>query len=691
MARRDFGVAIGLPEPFTSELQEWRERLGDPNAAGHPAARHPAAADRAARAGARRGRGAPAPVAAGERAFEHAPARLGDLPPGVAGGLRAAGQGARRLRAGRAAGPLGSAAARAEVPVPPARHGGPRPRRAGARPGLRRAWRATRRRFTVWGFTLFEQDRARRLAAAARLPVRRRAGCRARSSRRPRERGAARAERRRVGAAPWRPRRRSWRTLREKRPALDHLIRAFGRYTGRRRRPAGRRGHVLRLPVVLPDPRAGDVGAVVRARRRRRRHGRRAGRRLRPGTGRAARAARRSSAATARPGSPACVGLLGLLYSGLGWVDALREAVRAIWHHNVQEGNFLVKKLKDVVILLGLGATLLVSIGVSAASGAFSGLALELVGLGESVVGDRRDLRARRRRWVCSPAPRSSCSCSGGCRRCSRRSAGSSRARCWPRCCSRCSSGSAPSTSSAPPRTRSTAASPSSSACWSGSTSSRRMLLICAAWTVTAPYDSDIEPSGTANAAAGARRPGIPIEFADNDPDDPPTLQEDGAPSPLAAAVQGQTPSQDVPEGRGSAGEPADRGGRGSRRSRRDDRPGDARRPRAAARPRSCAPRRPHRPRDAARSPAGPRWPCARPRSSPPARWAWASWPCSSTCCGRCATSSGAARRDVLRRRVRGRCAGRPAWRCRDVLRRPRGVAAAQDVRGSGSGGRPCG
>ncbi len=36
MARRDFGVAIGLPEPYTSELQGWRERLGDPNASGIP-------------------------------------------------------------------------------------------------------------------------------------------------------------------------------------------------------------------------------------------------------------------------------------------------------------------------------------------------------------------------------------------------------------------------------------------------------------------------------------------------------------------------------------------------------------------------------------------------------------------------------------------------------------------------------
>jgi 2'-5' RNA ligase len=30
--RRDIGIALGLPEPIATELQAWRERLGDPSA-----------------------------------------------------------------------------------------------------------------------------------------------------------------------------------------------------------------------------------------------------------------------------------------------------------------------------------------------------------------------------------------------------------------------------------------------------------------------------------------------------------------------------------------------------------------------------------------------------------------------------------------------------------------------------------
>ena len=33
------------------------------------------------------------------------------------------------------------------------------------------------------------------------------------------------------------------------------------------------------------------------------------------------------------------IGLIGLLISGLGWVNSLREAMRTIWHQNINAGN----------------------------------------------------------------------------------------------------------------------------------------------------------------------------------------------------------------------------------------------------------------------------------------------------------------------------------------------------------------
>ena len=336
--------------------------------------------------------------------------------------------------------------------------------------------------------------------------------------------------------------------LREKRPALDHLIRAFGRYQA----DAGDRqaaavtffGFLSFFPILAlatsvlsyalgPDA-VDTVVEQVDA--------------YAPGLAEQLEL-REILSADRAAGVAGLVGLLGLLYSGLGWVDALRQAVRAVWHHNITEGNFLVKKLKDVVILLGLGATLLVSIGISAASGAFSGAALEAVGLDESpvatvvtyVLGVALGLLTStaiflflfwRLPKVQSPFRRvfKGALLAGVLFELLKRVGALYIER--------------------------TTENPIYGAfavivgllVWINIVS--RMLLVVAAWTVTAPYDSDVEPSGTANPEA-AKKAGIPTEFADQDPDDPPTLQEDGAPSPLAAAVQGQTPPQHVQEGRG--------------------------------------------------------------------------------------------------------------------------------------------
>lgn len=57
------------------------------------------------------------------------------------------------------------------------------------------------------------------------------------------------------------------------------------------------------------------------------------------------------------------LGLLLLLWGGLGWVGALRGSLRVIWFDRDDEGdNFAVAKAKDAVTLVALGLTLLVSV-----------------------------------------------------------------------------------------------------------------------------------------------------------------------------------------------------------------------------------------------------------------------------------------------------------------------------------------
>ncbi len=347
--------------------------------------------------------------------------------------------------------------------------------------------------------------------------------------------------------------------LREKRPALDHLIRAFGRYLA----DAGDRqaasvtffGFLSFFPILalatsvlsyaLGDEAVDTVVDQVNA--------------YAPGLAEQLQL-RQILGDNAAAGATGLVGLAGLLYSGLGWVDALREAIRAIWHHNVKEGNFLVKKAKDVVILVGLGGTLLLSIGITSLTGAFSGFALEQVGLAKSpvatvvtyVLGLALGLLSStaiflflfwRLPKVQSPFRRVV--------------KGAVLAAVLFEVLKRVGALYIERTTENP--LYGSFAVVVGLLVWINIVS--RMLLICAAWTVTAPYDSDIEPSGTANPEA-AKKAGIPTEFADEDPNDVPTLQEDGAPSPLAAAVQGQTPSQDVAEGRGTDGGSPAQGGR---------------------------------------------------------------------------------------------------------------------------------
>ncbi len=80
------------------------------------------------------------------------------------------------------------------------------------------------------------------------------------------------------------------------------------------------------------------------------------------------------------------VGLLGLLYAGLGWLDALRDGLRRVFGTLDEPLPFLKKKLVDLVVLLLLGAALLASLVVSSLATSATEYVLDLVGLQDSVV-----------------------------------------------------------------------------------------------------------------------------------------------------------------------------------------------------------------------------------------------------------------------------------------------------------------
>jgi membrane protein len=80
-------------------------------------------------------------------------------------------------------------------------------------------------------------------------------------------------------------------------------------------------------------------------------------------------------------GSAGLVGLVGLAFSGLGWIDALREALRAVWHQPKPQMNIVKRKLVDILVLAGLGVTVFVSLAVGVVGAGITEWVLGLVGL----------------------------------------------------------------------------------------------------------------------------------------------------------------------------------------------------------------------------------------------------------------------------------------------------------------------
>ncbi|MFL6128550.1 MAG: YihY/virulence factor BrkB family protein [Mycobacteriales bacterium] len=80
------------------------------------------------------------------------------------------------------------------------------------------------------------------------------------------------------------------------------------------------------------------------------------------------------------------VGLLGVAVGGLGWIGNLRTALQLVWSCEQVEENFVKAKLGDLLVLVGLGLGILLSVALTAGGTAAADQLVRAAGL-EGVVG----------------------------------------------------------------------------------------------------------------------------------------------------------------------------------------------------------------------------------------------------------------------------------------------------------------
>ncbi|MFF1417312.1 YihY/virulence factor BrkB family protein [Streptomyces sp. NPDC058280] len=77
-----------------------------------------------------------------------------------------------------------------------------------------------------------------------------------------------------------------------------------------------------------------------------------------------------------------------LLFTGIGWVGSMRECLRAVWElDEAEEGNPVLLRAKDGVVLLGLGVVGLASFGASTFGSTAVGWTVRLLGIPENGAG----------------------------------------------------------------------------------------------------------------------------------------------------------------------------------------------------------------------------------------------------------------------------------------------------------------
>lgn len=82
-------------------------------------------------------------------------------------------------------------------------------------------------------------------------------------------------------------------------------------------------------------------------------------------------------------GLTALIGVVGLLWAGLGWLGALRQGIRAIFGVPVGAGNFVFRKLRDLGVLLTLGVGVVLVAIVTTVTNSVATTAAAAIGLGD--------------------------------------------------------------------------------------------------------------------------------------------------------------------------------------------------------------------------------------------------------------------------------------------------------------------
>jgi membrane protein len=81
-------------------------------------------------------------------------------------------------------------------------------------------------------------------------------------------------------------------------------------------------------------------------------------------------------------GTAGVIAFVGLPVTGWLWVDALRSSIRAIWRLPEYPGNFFVRVLFDLLVLVGLGLLLAASLAVAFATTALASRLVDAAGTG---------------------------------------------------------------------------------------------------------------------------------------------------------------------------------------------------------------------------------------------------------------------------------------------------------------------